>query len=53
LITGVAFIMSTKICWPPEYATIPPNGVMMSGSIGRIDRTGPIASGMSDCQTPT
>ena len=30
---------------------MPPNGEMMSGSIGRMERTGPISSGMSDCQT--
>ena len=51
--TLVAPIISTKRRWPPEKQTMPPNGAMMSGSIGRIERTGPIASGCFDCQIAT
>ncbi len=32
---------------------MPPKGETMSGSIGRIERTGPISAGTSDCQIAT
>ena len=50
---GVAIIISTNCSCPPEYAMMPPNGDAMSGSIGRIERTGPTTSGTSECQIAT
>ena len=32
---------------------MPPKGEMMSGSMGRIERIGPISAGTLECQTAT
>ena len=32
---------------------MPPSGETISGSMGRIERIGPISAGTSDCQTAT
>ena len=44
---------ATKCGCPPEKAIMPPKGPTIPGSIGRMERTGPICCGTLECQTAT